>query len=415
MESDPHAQTRSGHLHEDVRVRLPGLAADRLRGQRPVPPVRPAGRGRHVLDRATTRDLLPNDQDPVIHGGARRSRSTSPPGSGCALDGIIMGPPAFASDVIKIGDETEFGGPDFQVLGTLFFNFVRGAASLPPGDRQERDRRHAAADAGRSRRATASPVTPTVVPNVAEDRDGFEDEDGCPEQRQRQGRHQRSAGQVPAEARKLQRHRRRRRLPGGGHRRRRLPRLARQVPRRARDQERLPGRRRLPRRAAAGRSRSSPASSRASTSRPARPTSCPGSYAILDRAVVVLKEYPDIKLEIQGHTDNRGQGRLQPRPVASGAPNRSGPTSSPGHRRRSPDRGRLRPGPAHRRQLQRKRPLPQPPHRVQADHGALGGAALPSPLPSPAHAGEGKHAVGTRDAIRLTERIVRPRPRSGRG
>ena len=43
----------------------------------------------------------------------------------------------------------------------------------------------------------------------------------------------------------------------------------------------------------------------------------PGSFTILDRAVQVLKEYPDLKLEIQGHTDNRGRADLQPRPVAA--------------------------------------------------------------------------------------------------
>ncbi len=33
----------------------------------------------------------------------------------------------------------------------------------------------------------------------------------------------------------------------------------------------------------------------------------PGSFNVLDRAVQVLKEYPEIKLEVQGHTDNRGK------------------------------------------------------------------------------------------------------------
>ena len=33
----------------------------------------------------------------------------------------------------------------------------------------------------------------------------------------------------------------------------------------------------------------------------------PGSFTILDRAVQVLQEYPTLKLEIQGHTDNRGR------------------------------------------------------------------------------------------------------------
>ena len=33
----------------------------------------------------------------------------------------------------------------------------------------------------------------------------------------------------------------------------------------------------------------------------------PGSFAILDRAIKVLQDYPDVNLEISGHTDNRGK------------------------------------------------------------------------------------------------------------
>ena len=32
-----------------------------------------------------------------------------------------------------------------------------------------------------------------------------------------------------------------------------------------------------------------------------------GSYVVLDRALAVLKEYPDIRIEISGHTDSRGK------------------------------------------------------------------------------------------------------------
>ena len=32
-----------------------------------------------------------------------------------------------------------------------------------------------------------------------------------------------------------------------------------------------------------------------------------GSFSVLDRAVKVLKDYPDVKLEISGHTDNVGK------------------------------------------------------------------------------------------------------------
>jgi len=38
-----------------------------------------------------------------------------------------------------------------------------------------------------------------------------------------------------------------------------------------------------------------------------RATLLPGSYALLDRAVGVLKEYPEVRLEISGHTDSRGK------------------------------------------------------------------------------------------------------------
>ncbi len=33
----------------------------------------------------------------------------------------------------------------------------------------------------------------------------------------------------------------------------------------------------------------------------------PGSYTLLDRAAKVLQDYPDVRLEISGHTDNRGR------------------------------------------------------------------------------------------------------------
>ena len=36
-------------------------------------------------------------------------------------------------------------------------------------------------------------------------------------------------------------------------------------------------------------------------------TILPGSYGILDEAVSVLKQYPDIRLEISGHTDSVGK------------------------------------------------------------------------------------------------------------
>ena len=119
-------------------------------------------------------------------------------------------------------------------------------------------------------------------PDQPEDRDGFQDDDGCPDpdndndgipdvrdkcpndaedvdsvsgrgrlprSRQRQGRHPRPQRRLPERARGPQGQAPQRRLPVDhrGQRRRRHPRRRRQVPRRARGQGRLRGRRRLPR------------------------------------------------------------------------------------------------------------------------------------------------------------------------
>ena len=121
--------------------------------------------------------------------------------------------------------------------------------------------------------ATASPTRKDKCPNEPEDKDGFQDDDGCPDDGQRRRRHPRREGQVPERGRGQGRLPGRRRLPRSRQRRRRHPRRGRQVPERAGDQERLPGRGRLPRRGARARSRSSPASSRASTSGATRRTS----------------------------------------------------------------------------------------------------------------------------------------------
>ena len=110
-----------------------------------------------------------------------------------------------------------------------------------------------------SRTTTAVPTWTTTAtgcrtpqdkcPNEAEDVDQFEDDDGCPEARQRQGRHPRPQRRLPQRrrGRRGQAARRTAALVERGHRRRRRQRRHRQVRRRARGPRRLPGRRRLPR------------------------------------------------------------------------------------------------------------------------------------------------------------------------
>ena len=151
-----------------------------------------------------------------------------------------------------------------------------------------------------------------------------------------QGRHRRRDRQVPERARGQGRLPGRRRLPRSRQRRRRHPRRRRQVPERGRGQGRLPGRRRLPgsgqrrrRRARrAGQVPDQPETKNGFQDEDGCPDEIPAklkaftgviqginfkvgsadllpaSNKVLDKAVAVLTEFPDLKLEIQGHTDD---------------------------------------------------------------------------------------------------------------
>ncbi|HVR60847.1 MAG TPA: OmpA family protein [Polyangia bacterium] len=124
--------------------------------------------------------ILPDDTEGFLHGGLGFKLFFSDH-VGLRLEGRITGPPAFASGVVPIGSHTNFGGWDYQAMGSLFFTFsevehpkrvviqrvkvieknVTTASSDPDGD-------GIAGDADK-------------CPNLAEDKDGFEDEDGCPD------------------------------------------------------------------------------------------------------------------------------------------------------------------------------------------------------------------------------------------
>lgn len=124
--------------------------------------------------------VVPNDLDGFLHAGLGFKVGFSEQ-VGLRLEGRIMAPPSFASDIAPVGDETGYGGPDFEVLGGLYIAFgevakattivkkevtvVPPAAPPPPSDP---DGDGIAGANGK-------------CPNVAEDKDGFEDEDGCPE------------------------------------------------------------------------------------------------------------------------------------------------------------------------------------------------------------------------------------------
>ena len=197
-------------------------------------------------------------------------------------------------------------------------------------------------------------------PNEPEDKDGFQDEDGCPDpdndgdgipdaldqcpnepedkrrlpgrrrlprSRQRRRRHPRRARQVPERARGQGRLPGRRRLPRPRQRRRRHPRRARQVPQRGRDGQRLPGRRRLPRHGPgiAGRERP-PSTVDKILLRDEQGQVTGGVDGRCRQGVGAVQESPQIKLvEDQGHADDKEKQRGKD---SVAGPRRRGPRRS---------------------------------------------------------------------------------------
>ncbi len=249
------------------------------------------------------RSVLPNDQDPVLHVGAGL-KIFPHPRVGIRIDGIMMSPPAFLSDIYAVGEETEFGGPDFQILGSLFFNFgevappkkeviTKETVVLPPPPPPDPDGDGITGAADK-------------CPNVAEDRDGFEDEDGCPDNDNDADGIADAQDKCPLKPENVNGTDDEDGCPeedtdGDGFfgSRDKCP-DAPETKNGFQDDDGCPDE--LP-----------PAIKKFTgviegiKFKTGSANILPGSFTILDRAVAVLKEYPDIKMEIQGHTDNRGK------------------------------------------------------------------------------------------------------------
>jgi OmpA-OmpF porin, OOP family len=251
--------------------------------------------------------IVPNDQDPMVHGGLGLKLYFGSR-AGLRLDGIITAPPAFASSVIKIGNETSFGGPDFQLLGTLFFNFLeeqrptqqvivkKETVMVQPPTPVDPDGDGIAGDADR-------------CPAQPEDTDGFEDEDGCPDNDNDRDGILDTQDRCPLRAETTNS------IDDEDG-----------CPEEDTDQDGFLGSR--------DKCPDAPESKNGFQDEDGCPDELPpevkkftgvieginfktgsasilpGSFTVLDRAVQVLQDYPTLKLEIQGHTDNRGRAAL---------------------------------------------------------------------------------------------------------
>ena len=226
---------------------------------------------------------------------------------GLRFEGRVYAPPAFLSKSITVGNETGFHGPDWEALGTLYFNFgevetiekiviqekrvvvekkVAGPNLDPDGD----------GIAGRADKC----------PNVAEDKDGFEDEDGCPDDDNDGDKIPDVKDKCPDKAETVNGIDDEDGCPeidsdGDGilGSKDKCPDEA-ETKNGYKDDDGCPDE--LP-----------PAIKKFTgviegiKFKSGRSTLLPGSYALLDRAVDVLKQYPEIRLEISGHTDSRGK------------------------------------------------------------------------------------------------------------
>jgi OOP family OmpA-OmpF porin len=118
---------------------------------------------------------VPSDVDGMIKAGLGAKVALTN-NLGLRIEGRILFPPSILRDVAKVGDETGFGGPDFEALGTIYWSFGEPASKIVVQK-----------EVVRVAEANPDPDGDGVVgaadrcPMVAEDKDGFEDEDGCPD------------------------------------------------------------------------------------------------------------------------------------------------------------------------------------------------------------------------------------------
>jgi OOP family OmpA-OmpF porin len=119
---------------------------------------------------------VPSDVDGLFHAGLGFKVAFTPI-LGLRVDGRVLVPASIAANVAEVGNEVGYGGPDFEVLGGLYINLGKPIQQVvvqkevvrlpaPPNPDPDGDGVVGAADR---------------CPEVAEDKDGFEDEDGCPE------------------------------------------------------------------------------------------------------------------------------------------------------------------------------------------------------------------------------------------
>jgi OOP family OmpA-OmpF porin len=247
--------------------------------------------------------VVPNDSDGMLHAGVGFKIAMGEH-AGLRLEGRILTPPAIFGDSVPVGDEVGYDGPDFEALGGFFLNFgevertsqtivKREVVMMPPPVAPDPDGDGISGAADK-------------CPNVAEDKDGFEDDDGCPEPDNDKDGIPDASDKCPNQPETVNGIDDEDGCPevdtdGDGilGSRDKCPDEP-ETKNGYKDEDGCPD--------------EIPVALKKFTGvieginfKTASATILPGSFSILDRAVLVLKEYPDTRLEIAGHTDSRGK------------------------------------------------------------------------------------------------------------
>jgi OOP family OmpA-OmpF porin len=268
--------------------------------QGPVQPYLMLGYGA-VASVVDDKGVEEDDQDGVGRAGlGLRIRMTDR--LGLRLEGRVQSSMAFASDWLALGDETGYNGPDFLGLASVFVNLGATRPKLWVEDKvvikdpeipdDDRDGLHNRADR---------------CPKVPEDPDHFEDEDGCPEQDNDGDGLADAQDRCPVRAETKNGIDDQDGCPETDEDGDKIVGTMDQCPKEVeayngfKDGDGCPDA--LPEEV---RRFTGPIQGINFRNRSA--ILIRNSFPLLDRAVEVLKQYPDLKIEISGHTDGRGKG-----------------------------------------------------------------------------------------------------------
>ena len=242
--------------------------------------------------------VVPNSTWGFLHAGLGFKVGFTP-WTGLRVDGRIMAPWTALSPVIPQGNRIGYSGPDFEILGSLFINFG------------EIDKVHIYSTVIRQpkngdRDGDGIPDNIDKCPDQPEDKDGFQDEDGCPDLDNDGDGIPDALDKCPNEPEDKDGFQDEDGCPDPDNDGDGIPDTLDKCPNEPETFNNYQD--------ADGCPDEVPAAVKKFTGvieginfRTGSADILPGSFVLLDRAVKVLQDYPEVNLEISGHTDSRGK------------------------------------------------------------------------------------------------------------